>query len=78
MESLRPTLSDPLHQGPRGRIWKVKGDAMFHSDMNWFQEYCGNNTAAADAYWSQKPSKKPLIEYLLKPPVTVLHEILGT
>ncbi len=77
MESLRPTLFPPWLQGPRGRIWKVEGDATFHSDMNWFKEYCGNNTAAADAYWSQKPSEKPLIEYLLKPPVTVLHEILG-
>lgn len=34
-------------------------------------------TAAAHAYWSQEVSERPLIEYLLKPPVTVLDEILN-
>jgi len=77
MERVRQQLFPLWLQGPRGRIWKVEGDATFHSDMNWFKEYCGNNTAAADAYWSQKASEKPLVEYLLKTPVTVLDEILG-
>lgn len=78
MGGLRQLLFHPLHQGPRGRIWKVEGDSTFHSDMMWFKEYYGNDIAAADAYWSQKASEKPLIEYLLKTPVTVLDEILGT
>ena len=77
MEGLRQLLFNPLHQGPRGRIWKVEGAATFHSDMMWFKEYCGNDIAAAHAYWSQKASEKPLVEYLLKTPVTVLDEILG-
>jgi hypothetical protein len=77
IERLRKTLFHPWDNGPRGRIWKVKGDATFHSDMNWFETYCYDNTAAADAYWSQEASEKPLVEYLLKPPVTVLHEVLG-
>jgi hypothetical protein len=77
MEILRQLLCPPWFQGQRGRIWKVEGDATFHSDMMWFKEYCGDNTAAADAYWSQKTSEKPLVEYLLKTPVTVLDEILG-
>ena len=33
MERVRQLLFPPLLQGPRGRIWKVEGDATFHSDM---------------------------------------------
>jgi hypothetical protein len=43
--------------------------AAFRADMNVFKEYCGDNTAAAHAYWSQYETTRPLIEYLLIPPV---------
>jgi len=61
----------------RSRIWKIHGAAVFRADMNVFKEYCGDDTAAAHAYWSQRETKKPLIEYLLRPPVRVLEEVAG-
>jgi len=63
------------HAGPRGRIWKIEGRSLFEADMNVFIDHFNDITAAAHAYWSQEKSAIPLIEFLIKPPVTVLEEI---
>ncbi len=55
----------------------IEGAAAFRADKNVFKDYCGDNTAAAHAYWSQRETARPLIEYLLIPPVTVLEEVAG-
>lgn len=61
--------------GKHGRIWKVKGRAVFQGDMYLFKQYIGKMRTAAALYWSQQASGDPLYEYLLKPPVTVLEEV---
>jgi len=76
MDGVRGQFFPFGHQGPRGRIWKIEGWSIFEANMNVFIDYFSNMTAAAHAYWSQEESERPLIEYLLKPPVTVLEEIL--
>ncbi len=60
-----------------GRIWKVKGKAVFRGDMDLFNVFRGDleMRTAADYYWSQQASGDPLYEYLLEPPVTVLEEV---
>ncbi len=77
VDVLRWQFFDPSYNGQRGRVWKIRGTAVFRADMNWFKEHCGDYTTAAHAYWSQQESERPLIEYLLQPPVTVLEEILS-
>jgi hypothetical protein len=67
----------PCDSGHRGRIWRIEGAAVFRADMNVFKDYCGKNTDAAHAYWSQQETGRLLIEYLLVPPVTVLEEVTG-
>jgi hypothetical protein len=77
IEDVRWQFFLPSHTGQRGRIWKIEGAAVFRADMNVFKDYCGDDTAAAHAYWSRKETVRPLIEYLLKPPVRVLGEVSG-
>jgi hypothetical protein len=68
----------PNYTGPRRRIWRVAGDPVFQADMNLFKEHCGKNAVAAHAYWSQQETDTPLVEYLLRPPVRVLEEVVGS
>ena len=42
--------------------------------MNLFQEHSADLAAAAERYWSQDETHRPLYEFLLKPPVTVLEK----
>ncbi len=70
----------PGHQGPRGRILEIEGCSVFEADMNLFNPLINHSTdmtEVAHAYWSQKQSKCPLTEYLLKFPVALLKEILN-
>ncbi len=53
IDDLRWQFFMPCHTGQRGRVWRIAGAAAFRADMNVFKDYCGDNTAAAHAYWSQ-------------------------
>ncbi len=63
--------------GKHGRIWRVKGRAVFRGDMDLFNVFWGDMEmrTATVHYWSQQASGDPLYEYLLEPPVTVLEEV---
>jgi hypothetical protein len=58
-------------------IWKVEADHWLKRDMNHFIYWANPaDTAGAHAYWSDKITADPFFEYLLKPPVKVLEEVV--
>jgi hypothetical protein len=57
------------------RIWKVESCYSLRRDMNTFARWT-NLEKAAHAYWSDEIEPDPFYEYLLKPPVKILEEVI--
>jgi hypothetical protein len=71
---LRWLYETPGFHSEHGRIRKVQGEIVFQGDMNLFLEPNVDLPTAAELYWSEEQSHRPIDELLLKPPVTVLGE----
>lgn len=64
-------------QRPDGRIWEVECNDFFRGDMSFICHDVASNRNLAVHYWQgRQRSDEPFWEYLLRPPVKVVREII--